>query len=93
MAASSETQTQFAPRVALVVFEAQAQMNEGWQWGVAASIAELLLKTDAKAYRQFVLGIKEGQTWQESLQDAYGLSPADLVQLYGQHIGVPNLRP
>ena len=22
-----------------------------------------------------VLGIKEGQTWQESLQDSYGLSP------------------
>ncbi len=71
----------------------EEHMNEGWHWGVAASIVELMLKNDAQAFRQFVLGLKEGQTWQESLQDSYGLSPADLAQLYGEHIGVPNLKP
>ena len=71
----------------------QEGITVGWQWGVSASLAELLLKIDAQAHRQFVLGIKEGQTWQESLQDAYGLSPAELVALYGQQIGAPNLRP
>ena len=30
---------------------------------------------------------------EESLQDAYGLSPAELAQLYGEHIGAPNLKP
>jgi hypothetical protein len=38
-------------------------------------------------------GIKEGQTWEESLQNAYGMTPAELSRLYGERIGVPNLTP
>ena len=44
-------------------------------------------------YRKLIEGIKAGTSWQESLQEAYGLSPEELVQVYGQSIGVPNLQP
>jgi hypothetical protein len=66
---------------------------KSWQYGVAASVADILIKTDAQAYRALIQGIKEGQTWEESLQDSYGLSSADLIQLYANQIGVPSLRP
>ncbi|HEX4143051.1 MAG TPA: hypothetical protein VHY91_05835 [Pirellulales bacterium] len=71
----------------------EAKNLKSWQWGVASSMADILIKTDAQAYRALIQGVKEGQTWEESLQDSYGLTRADLVQLYGDQIGVPNLRP
>ncbi len=44
-------------------------------------------------YRDFIEGIKLGLPWEDALKKAYGLTPADLVRLYGQTIGIPDLRP
>jgi hypothetical protein len=63
------------------------------QYGMASSMTDTMLKWDGKKYRQFIDGIKEGLDWQEALKESYGLSLVELVQRYGQSIGVPNLRP
>ena len=70
----------------------EEHLHESWHWGVAASIAELLLKNDAQAYRQLVLGIKEGQTWRKACKTRT-VSPADLVQLSGDRSACPTSGP
>jgi hypothetical protein len=64
---------------------------ETWQLGLASSLVDLLLKRDPVRFRRLIEGIKEGQTWQDSLKTAYGFTPEDLARLYGEQIGVPNL--
>jgi thiol-disulfide isomerase/thioredoxin len=44
-------------------------------------------------YRKLIDGIKDGLPWESALQEAYGLSPEQLAQAYGQWIGIPDLRP
>ena len=65
---------------------------EEWQYGAATTIVDMLLKIDGKKYRQFIDGIKEGLDWQESLKEAFKMTPDELVTRYGQFIGAPNLR-
>lgn len=50
-------------------------------------------ESEPTAFRKFLDGIKSGSSWQESLQAAYGLTPAELAQRYGQANGIPDLRP
>ena len=64
-----------------------------WQYGIAATLTQLLLSTDANAYRGLITGIKEGYTWQEALELTYGLSVEELVTGYGRQIGLPGLQP
>ena len=71
----------------------EADQPELWQIGVASTMVDILVKRDAGRYRQLVEGIKEGQTWQDSLLTAFEMTPDDLAHLYGQRIGMPNLKP
>jgi len=82
-----------------------------WQYGVAASMADFLLKYDpqpataktskktrrlkpeANRFRKLLDGIKDGMPWEENLKEAYGLTPEELAQKYGQAMGIPDLRP
>ncbi len=64
-----------------------------WQYGVASGLCDLMIRTDPQAFVQFIEGLKEGLTWQESLQRSYRCSPEQLVAAYGREIGVPDLRP
>jgi hypothetical protein len=64
-----------------------------WQYGVASSLNNFMIRANQKAYVAFIEGIKEGLDWQESLQQSYHTTPAQLVAAYGQAIGVPGLRP
>ncbi|MCA9246442.1 MAG: hypothetical protein KDA42_04980 [Planctomycetales bacterium] len=66
---------------------------DSWQYGLASNLADFMIRTNRKAYVQFIEGMKEGMTWEESLQASYGSSPEQLVAAYGQAIGVPDLRP
>jgi len=50
-------------------------------------------KPEAIRYRKLIDGIKDGLGWETALQEAYGLTPAQLVQAYGQSIGIPDLQP
>jgi hypothetical protein len=66
---------------------------ESWQYGVASSLVEIMLRMDSSKYRQFLTYIKEGISSEESLQKAYGLTKEELVTRYGTLADVPNLRP
>lgn len=66
---------------------------DGWQYGSASAIIQLMLKASPEQFKLFFNGIKEGLTWQDSLQRAYGLTVEQLCQAYGQTIGIPRLTP
>jgi hypothetical protein len=66
---------------------------ERWQYGVAASMTQFLLSTDANAYRALITGIKEGHSWQQALELTYGVSPEEMVNAYGRSMGVTGLKP
>jgi hypothetical protein len=65
---------------------------DAWQYGIASSLTDFLIRQNAAAYTRFIQGIKEGLTWQESLQEYYEATPEALIAAYGKAIGVPNLR-
>ena len=73
-------------------FAADAKF-ENWQRGVSLVLTDLLLKADSHKFRDFVEGVKEGATAEESLKKAYDLTLEQLVARYGQTIGVANLKP
>lgn len=62
-------------------------------YGMAAHLTDYLIRRDKRAYAQWINGMKEGKTWEESLRDAYGLSGQQLLNEFGAEIGVPDLRP
>ncbi len=66
---------------------------EAWQYGVASLMVDLMIRRDREAFRLFFDGIKEGLTWEVSLERAYAATPEDLIGLYGNAIGVPDLMP
>ena len=65
---------------------------ESWEYGLASSLVELMLRIDAKKYRKFFDGVKEGLPPDESLKQSYGLTFADLVQRYSQAAKLPALK-
>jgi len=66
---------------------------DGWQYGVASEMTNMMVSADPRRYGAFVNAIKEGKTVEESLRECYGCTPGQLVQAYGRKIGVPDLRP
>ncbi|HEX3656464.1 MAG TPA: hypothetical protein VHV55_11680 [Pirellulales bacterium] len=66
---------------------------DGWQYGVASSMVELLLRIDPKKYRLLIDNVKEGLSSEEALRDAFGFGFVELTQRYGQLARVPNLQP
>lgn len=62
-------------------------------YGMAAHVTDYLIRRDKRAYAQWINGMKEGKTWEESLRDAYGLTTQQLLGEFGAEIGVPDLRP
>jgi hypothetical protein len=65
---------------------------EPWQYGIASSLTDFLIRSDKDAYTRFIQGLKEGLKWPESLEAAYDTRPDELIAAYGQAIGVPDLR-
>ncbi len=70
-----------------------AKSIDTWQYGVASSLTEFMLRWDAKAYRAMIDGVKEGMGWEESLKKAYGVTPEELTERFGRKVGVPGLKP
>ena len=62
-------------------------------YGIASSLTQFMLQSDSNLYRAFLMGIKDGYSIEESLKLTYNCTPADLVQSFGESIGVPDLRP
>jgi len=63
------------------------------QYGIASQLVRFLVVRDRKKFAEFVAGIKEGMTAEESLEAAFKGSLADLIAAFGNGIGVPNLAP
>jgi hypothetical protein len=63
------------------------------QYGMAAHLTDFLIIKDKRKYAQWINGMKEGRTWEESLKEAYGLTAEQLVGEFGLAIGLPDLRP
>jgi hypothetical protein len=66
---------------------------QSWQYGVASAMVDLMIRRDAQAFRLFFEGIKEGLSWEESLERAFSATPDDLIALYANSIGMPHLTP
>ncbi len=73
-------------------FDADAVLNPQ-QYGIASSLTNFMLTQDPTRYREFIVGIKEGHSTEESLRRSFGVSPAELINQFGRPIGVLNLRP
>lgn len=63
------------------------------QYGMATHLTDYLIRRDKLKYAQWINGMKEGKSWEESLRDAYGLTQPQLLAEFGAAIGVPDLRP
>jgi len=63
------------------------------QYGIASQLVKFLVARDRRKFAEFVRGIKEGMTAEESLQAAFKGSIDDLVAAFGGAIGVPGLKP
>ncbi len=73
-------------------FFQQAQIS-GDQYGIASSMVGILLEIDPNKFRRFFVGIKEGLSEEDSLQQAFQMTHGDLARLYGRRIGVADLLP
>jgi hypothetical protein len=63
------------------------------QYGMASNLTRFLLKSDQKAYVQFINRLKEGMSWPDALRAAYHKTPDEMLAYYGRAIGVPDLQP
>jgi len=63
------------------------------QYGIASQLVKFLVARDRSKFAEFVRGIKEGMTAEESLQAAFKGSIDDLVAAFGGAIGVAGLKP
>lgn len=70
-----------------------AENIEPIQYGIASLLVKFLVARDPKRFAEFIRGIKEGMTPEESLEAAFQGSLADLIAAFGGAIGVPDLRP
>jgi len=70
-----------------------AEQINGWQYGIAAGMTDFLLKTDPKAFRELIDGIKSGKKWEDALQDSYRVTSAELTAQFGMSVGIPRLVP
>jgi hypothetical protein len=66
---------------------------EYYQYAIARTLCEFMIKSDQKRYVDFINGIKDGQTAEASLRSKYGVSVEQLVDAYGRSMGVNGLRP
>ena len=75
------------------VLDAKRIIDVPHSYGMASSLTTFLVKADQKKYVDFINGIKEGKTWQDSLKDSYHATVEQLVTAYGRSIGIPDLQP
>jgi hypothetical protein len=64
-----------------------------WQYPVARTLTEFMIRTNKQGYVDFINAVKDGQPWAQALQTKYGVTPEQLVAAYGQSIGVPGVKP
>jgi hypothetical protein len=73
-------------------FFSETQNIDGWQYGVAYQMTDLMIGAAPMKYGQFIDGIKEGKSVEQSLQDTFAMNFLQLVQAYSAAIRMP-VRP
>lgn len=63
------------------------------QYGIASQLVRFLVARDRKKFADFVRGIKEGLSAEESFEAAFQASLADLVAAFGRALNLPGLAP
>ena len=66
----------------------KAKPIEGWQYPVAETLCAFMIRQSKSRYVNFIIGMKEGLTWEQSLEQRYKTTPKRLVQAYGEAMGV-----
>jgi hypothetical protein len=61
---------------------------EGWQYPIAHTLCEFMIRQNKKGYVDFINGIKEGLKWEQSLEQRYGAPLERLVPAYAESLGV-----
>jgi len=70
-----------------------AEQITDWQYGVASSMIDMLLRPDGKSFRKFIEDVKTGMAWPEALKKNYGFPAEELATRWGLSVGVPGVRP
>ena len=73
-------------------FEPEKRLS-ATEYGIASSLTEFMLQTDSNLYRAFLMAIKDGYSLEDSLKLTYECTPAELIQSFGNSLGIPNLTP
>ena len=60
----------------------------GWQYPVAETMCAFMVRQNKKRYVDFILGIKEGLTWEQSLEQRYKAPKDRLVRAYRESLGL-----
>ena len=63
-----------------------------WQYPVAEALCEFMIRQDKRRYVDFIAGIKEGLTWEQSLQQRYKAPRERLVRAFGESLGIKGLK-
>ncbi len=70
-----------------------AEHISGWQYGVAASLTDFMIRKNKSGYVAFVNGIKAGTHWRQSLEENYGTDIDRLVAAFGRSLRIRSLEP
>lgn len=65
---------------------------EAWQYPVAETLCAFMIRQSKPRYVDFIVGIKEGLTWEQSLEQRYGTRRDRLVRAYGESLGIKGLK-
>jgi hypothetical protein len=59
-----------------------------WQYPVAETLCGFMIQQDKRKYVDFIIGIKDGLTWEQSLEQRYTVPPDRLVAAYRASLGL-----
>jgi len=61
------------------------------QYGIASGLVRMMVGRDRRRFGEFVRGIKEGLSVEESLRQSFAVTPQQLLATFGRGCGVPAL--
>ncbi|MEO6436173.1 MAG: hypothetical protein ABIP55_10505 [Tepidisphaeraceae bacterium] len=64
-----------------------------WQYPVARTLTEFMIQQNKQGYVDFINAIKDGAAWQDALKEKYGVTAEQLINAYGNSVGVRGLKP
>ena len=66
----------------------EARHIESWAYPVAETLCAYMIRQNKRNYVQFINGIKDGLTWEQSLEQRYKAPKDRLVRAYRESIGL-----